>query len=108
MKGMIFVEVISGQISGQGIVADQVGPGFYKLTWQAETPLSRVISAERMQSMFLFNNPDELNAWLKSVTQEGPAIDPAPAPEKNPRRGRAGAKTTAAKKKEAAASKDAE
>ena len=36
MKGMIFVEVISGQISGQGIVADQVGPGFYKLTWQSE------------------------------------------------------------------------
>jgi len=106
MKGMIFVEVISGQISGQGIVADQVGPGFYKLTWQAEPPLSRVISAERMQSMFLFNNPDELNAWLKSVTQEGPS--PAPAPEKKPRRGRAGAKTPAAKKKEAETSKDAE
>lgn len=71
MEGMFFVEIVRDRLVTQGQVTGRAGPGHWTCAFFQEKgkPLTRVIPAERMGAMTLFQSAQDMEEWVKSISE---------------------------------------
>ena len=88
MKGKIFVEIINNKVQAQGLIVDEVSPGFWNVRFfppgeqKDLPPMYRIVPVQNMVAMIMFDNHEELQAFLAKAL---PAEE-APKPKRRAKR----------------------